>query len=115
MTDTKNPHVREIQIQLNGTRYVWRPSPFPLQILYGAPVILASLIPDGLVLTLRNVRGERLVIRGEPFGEGIAFFHLCGEGGNRLIGEWVAMTVEKEPAWAAKLRASFAETLRGSK
>lgn len=93
-------------IEINHIQYTWHPGPFAPRTLYGVRIVPASLIPDGMVMTLRNVRDERLVLRGEMHGEGICFYHIEGEGGVGLIGEWVRAEVvlDETPAWATALR-----------
>lgn len=93
---------------LNGVSYAWQPAPVHLAVLYGAPLILSSRIPVGMVMTLRNIHDAELTIRGERHGEDIRFYHLTGEG-SMLIGAWVKTDYqrEEEPSWAAVLRARF--------
>lgn len=73
--------------QVNGVLCVWHPSGAQPTVLYDAPLIRASTVPDGMVMTLMNVEYETLTLRGERHGDDIRFYHICGEG-SWLIGSW---------------------------
>lgn len=79
-----------------GQRYVYRPSN-PVFTLYGTTVKRASLRPHGMTMTLCNVRGETLSLRGELIGEVIVFIHLVGEGGTYEIGRWIPIGKDMQP------------------
>jgi hypothetical protein len=93
----------------NRKLYTWTPVHTP-RTLYGVPLLPQSLIPDGLVMTLVNVEGASLTLRGELIGETIRFTHLAGEGGQWIIGVWTPSGLREKvaafperPSWAQKL------------
>ncbi len=77
-----------------GVTYIWRLYA-PIMFLYGKVVRRSSLTPDGMTLTLRTIDDEELVIRGEQHGKAIAFYHIEGQGGGFVIGQWVPVKDER--------------------
>ncbi len=93
---------------LNSISYTWEPAPYVLPSLYAAPLIAGSDIPDGMIMTLRNINGDELIIRGEMHGDCIVFRHMCGY--QRTIGAWVPVEVAP-PAYVPK-RAAVRKRLK---
>lgn len=102
MINDNTPHFVESDIT-----YRWDVG-HSLTSLYGLPVLMTSLIPDGRVMTITNTAGQTLVIRGETHDDKIRFIHLCGEGGDLSLGAWVPLS---ETTLAARFPVDFLKTL----
>lgn len=99
---------------IDGVRYMWTPEQTP-ETLYGERLLATSLVPAGMLMTLRTVCGQELHLRGEIHGEDICFFHITVQGGYGEIGHWTPLilpnmvdvahgTPHDLPTWAHKIR-----------